>query len=91
MSLESLDVGHHRGIDNKFTYTFYWTQILLILCKRLHEVYLMKILKHQANQVLGQKVCSMCSALDFDTEFPSDISIFKGEKNDSALHRVDLM
>ncbi len=80
MSFESLDVVHHCGIDNKFTYTFFWTQILLILCKRLHKVYLMKILKHQPKQVLGQKLCSMCSAFDFDTEFPSDILIFKGDK-----------
>ncbi len=80
MSFESLEFAHHRGIDNKFIYTFYWMQILLILCKRLHKVYLMKILKHQPKQVLGQKLCSMCSAFDFDTEFPSEISIFKGEK-----------
>ncbi len=28
---ESLDLAYHRGLDNKFTYTLNWTQILLIL------------------------------------------------------------
>ncbi len=47
MSFESLDFVYHRGVDNKFTYTLNWTQILLILCKRPNKVYLIKMLKHQ--------------------------------------------
>ncbi len=74
MSFKSLDFAFHRGVDNKFTYTLNWTLILLILCKRPNKVYLIKMLKHQ---VLGQKVCSMCSAFDFDTGFTSGISFFK--------------
>ncbi len=32
-------------------------------------------------QVLGQKVCSMCSDFDFNTGFTSGISIFKAGAN----------
>ncbi len=48
MSFESLDFAYHRGVDNKFTYTLNWAQILLILCKRPNKVYLIKIMKHKA-------------------------------------------
>ncbi len=69
MLVESLDFAYHRGVDSKITYTLNWTQILLLLCKRPNKVY--------PKRVLGQKVCSMCSAFDFDRELTSCISIFK--------------
>ncbi len=53
MSFESLDFAYDRGVDNKFTYTLNWTQILLILCKRPNKVYLIKMLKHQAQTGFG--------------------------------------
>ncbi len=77
MSFESLNFAYHRGVDNKFTYTLNWTQILLILCKRPKN--LIKMLKHQAQTGFGTKVDSMCSAFDFDTGFTSGISIFKAD------------
>ncbi len=77
MSFERLDFAYHRGVDNKFTYTLNWTQILLIICKHPNKVYPIKILKHQAQTGFGTKVCSMCSAFDINTGFTSGISIFK--------------
>ncbi len=62
MSFESLAFAYQRGVDNKFTYTLSWAQILLILYKRPNKFYLRKMLKHQAKQVLGQKVCSIFGA-----------------------------
>ncbi len=56
MSFESLEFAYHRGVDNKFTYTLNWTQILHILCKRLNKVYLMKMLKHRAQKGFGTKI-----------------------------------
>ncbi len=55
MSFKSLDFAYRHGVDNKFTYTLNWTQILLILCKHSNEVYLIKILKHEAQTGLGTK------------------------------------
>ncbi len=57
MSFESLDFAHHRGVDNKFTYTLNWTQILLILCKCPNKVRLIKTLKHQAQTGFWDKKC----------------------------------
>ncbi len=76
MSFESLDFAYHRGVDNKFTYTLNWTQILLILCKRPNKVYLIKMFKHQAQTGFGTKIGF---AFDFDTGFTSGISIFKAD------------
>ncbi len=53
MSFESLGYAYHRGVDNKFTYTLSWTQILLILCKRPNKVYFIQILKHQPQTGFG--------------------------------------
>ncbi len=60
MSFESLD--YHRGIGNKFTHMYNWTQILLILCKRPNKVYLIKMLKHQAQTGFGTIIgfCVFC-------------------------------
>ncbi len=63
MSFESLDFAYHRGVDNKFTYTLNRTQILLILCKRPHKVYLIKILMHQAQTGFGTKNWILCVLL----------------------------
>ncbi len=68
MSFESLDFAYHRGVDNKFTDTLNWTQILLILCKRL-----IKMLKHQAQTGFGTKSVLYV----FDAVFTSSISILK--------------
>ncbi len=67
MSFESMDFAYHRGMDNKFTYTFQWKQILVILCKRLYIVYQTKMLKNQTQTGRGAQ---MCSAFDCDTAFP---------------------
>ncbi len=56
MSFESLGFAYHRGVDSKFTYTLNWTQILLILCKRPNKVYLIKMLKHQAQAGFGTEI-----------------------------------
>ncbi len=56
MSFESLNFAYHRGVDNKFTYTSNWTHILLILCMRPNKVYLIKMLKHQAQTGFGTKI-----------------------------------
>ncbi len=80
MSFESMDFTYHRDIDKKFTYKFHWAQLILILCKRLNKDCLIKMLKHQTQTGFGTKVRSMCSKFDFDTEFPSGISIFRTEK-----------
>ncbi len=56
MSFQSMDFAYHRVVDNKFTYTLNWTQILLILCKRPNKVYLIKMLKHLAQTSFGTKM-----------------------------------
>ncbi len=56
MSFESLDFAYHRGVDNKFTYTFNWTHILLILCTLPNKDYLIKMLKHLALTSFGTKI-----------------------------------
>ncbi len=56
MSLESLDFAYHRGVGNKLNWTLNWTQILLIVCKRPNKVYLIKMLKHQAQTGFGTKI-----------------------------------
>ncbi len=53
MSFESLGFAYHRGVDNKFTYTLCFTQILLVLYKRQNKVYIIKMLKHQAQTGFG--------------------------------------
>ncbi len=55
MSFESLDFAYYRDVDNKFTYTLNWIQILLILCKRPNKFDLTKMLKHQAQTSFGTK------------------------------------
>ncbi len=60
MSFESLGFAYHRGVDSNFTHTLNWTQILLILCKRPNKVYLIKMLKHQAQAGFGTKKWILC-------------------------------
>ncbi len=79
MSFQSLDFAYHRGVDNKFTYTLNWTQILLILCKRPNKAYLIKMLKHQAQTGFGTKNGLYVLCLEFDTGFTSGISIVKAD------------
>ncbi len=55
MSFGSVDFAYRRGVDNKFTYTLNWTQILLILCKRPNKVNLINMLQHQAQTGFGTK------------------------------------
>ncbi len=74
--VESFDFAYHRGIDNKFTYTLHWAQILLILCKRPNKVYIIKMLKHQAQADFGATFGSISSAFDIDTKLPRYIATF---------------
>ncbi len=55
MSFESLDFAYRSGVDKKITYALNWTQILLILCKRLNEVNLINVLTHQTQADFGAK------------------------------------
>ncbi len=55
MSFENVDFAYYHDVDNKFTYTLNWTQILLILCKHPNKVSLIKMLKPQAPTGFGTK------------------------------------
>ncbi len=55
MSFENFDLADYRGVYNKFTYTFYWTQILVILYRCPNEVHLIKMYKYQTQTGFGAK------------------------------------